>query len=112
MARRLRELFSPWLVQMLHNPTVLPAHVSAGFWLKPIAPENMPVIAAQLLASGCDSPAVRVAAGLAAHGDPRSIGSASLGALVGAGGWIPGRAAACARRGGGCGLRSTCRKGK
>jgi len=25
---------------MLHNPTVLPAHVAAGFWLKPIAPEN------------------------------------------------------------------------
>jgi len=25
---------------MLHNPTVLPAHVAVGFWLKPIAPEN------------------------------------------------------------------------
>jgi len=65
MARRLRELFSPWLVQMPHNPVVLPAHVAAGFWLKPIAPENMPVMAAQLLAGGSDSPALRVAAGLA-----------------------------------------------
>jgi hypothetical protein len=33
---------------MLHNPTVLAAHVAAGFWLKPSAPENMPAIAAQL----------------------------------------------------------------
>ena len=72
----------------------------------------MPVIAARLLAGGCDSPAVRVAAGLAAHGEPRNIGSAMQEALVELGAWVPGGAAAYARRGGGCGLRSTCRKGK
>jgi len=53
---------------MLHNPIVLPADVAAGFWLKPAAPGIMPVIAAQLVAGGYDSRALRVAAGLAAHG--------------------------------------------
>src|SRR5258708_3541424 len=79
-AQRLSELFSPQLVQMLHNPTVLPAHVAVGFWMRPIAPENTPVDAAQLLAGGSASPALRVAGGLPALGDPRSIRSASHGA--------------------------------
>jgi hypothetical protein len=70
------------------------------------------MIAVQVLADGSDSPALRVAAGPAAHGEPRNIGSALQEALVELGAWVPGGAAACARLGGGCGLRSTCRKGK
>jgi len=50
-------------VQMLHNPTVRPADVAAGFWLKSAAPGIMPVIASQLVAGGYDSRALRVAAG-------------------------------------------------
>jgi len=93
---------------MLHNPAVLRAHVAAGFWLKPSAPESMPMIAAQLLADGDDSPAARAAA----HGDPHNIRSVFREALVEADAWVPGRAAAYTRLGGGCGTRSTCRKGK
>jgi hypothetical protein len=62
---------------MPDNPIVLSAHVIAGFWPRPVAPGNMPVIAARLLAGGYDGPAPQLAAGLAARGDPRSIGSAS-----------------------------------
>jgi hypothetical protein len=58
---------------MLHNPTVLPARVTVGFWLKPIAPEIMPMIAAQLLAEVHDS--APCASPDAA--DPRNIGGAS-----------------------------------
>src|SRR6266566_6552215 len=53
---------------MLDNPVVLPADVALGFRLKPVAPGIMPVIAAQLLHGGYHSPALRLAAGLAAHG--------------------------------------------
>jgi hypothetical protein len=60
---------------MLHNPTVLYAYVAVGLWLKPFGPEIRPVSAAQLLAAGYDSPALRVAA----DGGPRSIGGASRG---------------------------------
>ncbi len=52
---------------MLHNPVVLRGDVVAGLWLKPFAPVIMPVIAAQLLGGGYDSPALRAAAGLAAR---------------------------------------------
>jgi hypothetical protein len=83
------------LAQMLHNPIVLPADVAVGFWLKPVAPGIMPVTAAQLLANGYDSPALRVAEGLAAHG-ARAASAAHSGALVDAGCWIPGHLAACA----------------
>jgi hypothetical protein len=97
---------------MLHNPTVLRDDVIVGLWLKPFAPEIMPVIAAQLLAAGYHSPAQRAAAGLAAHGEPRGIGGASGGAwwMLAAGSpaaRLPVRGAAV-----GCGLRSMCRKGK
>jgi hypothetical protein len=88
---------------MLHNPTVLRAHVAAGFWLKPDAPESMPMIAAQLLADGYDSPGARRPA---QH--LQRIGEA----LVEAGAWVPGGASADAWLGDGCGMRSTCRKGK
>jgi hypothetical protein len=91
MARRLRELFSPELVQMLHNPIVLPAEVAVGFWLKPVAPEIMPVTAAQLLAGGYHSPALRVAAEGWPHTVPVQHRQCIPGALVDAGGWIGGR---------------------
>ena len=68
---------------MAHNLAVLPADVAIDFWLRPIAPENMPMIAAQLLlADGYDSPALRDAAGLCARDDPRDIRSAFQQALV------------------------------
>jgi hypothetical protein len=107
MTRRLRELFSPELVQMLDNPVVLPAEVAVGFWPKPVAPGIMPVIAAQVRRPGlCAWP----------QGWPHTVPAQRPqripGALVDAGGWIGGRVAACARLGGGCGMRSTCRKGK
>jgi hypothetical protein len=79
LAQVLRELFWPWRVQMLDNPTVQRADVAAGLWQKPFAREIMPVIAAQLLAGGYDSPALRAAGDLAARGDPRSIGGTSRG---------------------------------
>jgi hypothetical protein len=44
---------------MLHNPVVLLADVAVGFWLEPVAPGIMPVTAAQLVAGGYDSPALR-----------------------------------------------------
>jgi hypothetical protein len=78
---------------MPDNPIVLPAHVFAGFWPRPVAPGIMPVIAARLLAGGYVGLAPQLAAGLAARGDPRSIGSASraleeLAAGSPAGGWL------------------------
>jgi len=97
---------------MLDNPVVLPADVAVGFWLKPVAPGIMLVIAAQLLASGYHSPALRAAAEGWPHTVPAQRRQGIPGALVDAGGWIPGRVAAGARRGGGCGMGSTRRKGK
>jgi hypothetical protein len=79
----------PEFVQMLHNPIVLPA------------PGIMLVIAAQLLASGYHSPALRVGAEGWPHTVPAQRRQRIPGALVDAGGWGPGRVAACARRGGG-----------
>jgi len=94
---------------MLHNPTVLPARVTVGFWLKPIAPEIMPMIARQLLADVYDSAALRVAA----RGRPAQHRQRIPGALAEVSAWIPGGAAAvCPGRGGECGMKATCRKGK
>jgi hypothetical protein len=98
-------VLSSWRVQMLDNPTVLRGDVVAGLWLKPFAPVIMPVIAARLLAAGHDSPALRAAAGLVARTVTGAASAVHPGVLVDAGGWIPARAAACARLGGGCGLR-------
>ncbi len=74
---------------MLHNPTVLPARVTVGFWLKPTAPEIMSMIAGQLLADVYDSAALRVAA----RGRPAQHRQPIPGALAEVGGWVPGRAA-------------------
>jgi hypothetical protein len=40
--------------------------VAREYWLKPIFPERMPYVAAELLASGYDSPSLREAAGVSA----------------------------------------------
>jgi hypothetical protein len=43
-----------------------PRSVARDYWLKPIYPERMPYVAAELLASGYDSPLLREAAGASA----------------------------------------------
>jgi|SRR5712691_1915351 len=84
---------------MLDNPIVQPAHVFADFRPRPVAPGNMPVTAARLLAGGSDGPVLRVAAGLAARGDPRGIGSAFPGVPGGElAAWISGRGCLCPAR--------------
>jgi hypothetical protein len=40
--------------------------VARDYWLKPIYPEQIPYVAAELLASGYDSPSLREAAGVSA----------------------------------------------
>jgi hypothetical protein len=55
---------------MLDNPNVLPAHLALSLWLKPSAPDNVLVSAAQLLAEGYGAgPSLPRDAGLAAPGD-------------------------------------------
>jgi hypothetical protein len=50
---------------MRHDRGVQPDQVAVGYWLDPIPPEDMPVLAARMLAEGHDTPALRRAAGLA-----------------------------------------------
>jgi hypothetical protein len=69
---------------------VLPARVTVGFRLRPIAPEIMPLIGGQLLADVYDSAALRVAA----RGRPAQHRQRIPGALVEVSAWIPGRAVA------------------
>jgi hypothetical protein len=76
-----------------------PARVAIDYWLRPIPPEEMPRIAAELLAGGYDTPALGEAAGLAASGDPREIREVFQEALVQLGVWIPGHEHALAREG-------------
>jgi hypothetical protein len=40
-----------------HGRVVMPTQVAVDFWLGPIPPEDMPMIAAQMLADGHDTPA-------------------------------------------------------
>jgi hypothetical protein len=54
---------------------VRPDQIAVDYWLAPIRPEDMPVLAAQLLTEGHDSPAIRHAAALAACDDPATIRS-------------------------------------
>jgi hypothetical protein len=84
----LRGLFWPELVQMLHNPVVLPADVAVGFWPKPVAPGIMPVTAAQLLAGGTTARPCVWPQGWP-HAVPAQRRQSIPGALVDAGGWIP-----------------------
>ena len=48
-----------------HHERVTPDAVALDYWLKPLPPESMPEIAAQLLAEDSDSPALREVAGMA-----------------------------------------------
>jgi len=52
---------------------VQPGEAGIRFWLDPIPPEQMPVLAARMPAEGHDAPALRRAAGCSRRGDPRDI---------------------------------------
>jgi len=71
-----------------------PDQVAVRFWLDPIPPEDMPALAALLLAGGHDTPALRRAAGLARDDDPRDIREEFGRALAELGAWLPDRSAA------------------
>lgn len=71
-----------------------PRQAAIRFWLDPIPPEQMPMLAAQMLAEGHDTPALRQTAGYTRHDDPRDIREEFGRALDELGTWLPGRAAA------------------
>jgi hypothetical protein len=73
--------------------------IGVDYWLRPIPPEDMPMLAASLLADGHDSPALRQTAGFPATDDPRDIRSAFCAALGELGAWLPDMAAAQIRVG-------------
>jgi hypothetical protein len=73
---------------------VRPDQIALDYWLGPIQPEQMPVLAARLLAEGHDSSALRDAAALAPGDDPGTIRDLLRQALAELGVWIPDRAAA------------------
>jgi hypothetical protein len=73
--------------------------IGVDYWHRRIPPEDMPMLAARLLAEGHDSPALREAAGLSARNDPRDIRSAFCAALGELGAWLPDMAAAQVRVG-------------
>lgn len=71
-----------------------PSQIAVDYWLCPIPPENMPMLAAQLLAAGHDSPALRQAAALTSGDHPATVRSTFEQALVELGVRIPDRVAA------------------
>jgi hypothetical protein len=73
---------------------VQPDQVAVGYWLDPIPPEDMPMLAARMLAEGHDTPALRRAAGFARDDDPRDVREEFQHALAELGVWIPDRDAA------------------
>lgn len=73
---------------------VRPHQIALDYWLGPIQAEDMPVLAAQLLAEGHDSPALREAATLGPGDDAETIRGLFQQALAQLGVWIPDRAAA------------------
>jgi len=73
---------------------VQPREAGVRFWLDPIPPEEMPMLAARMLAEGHDTPALRRAAGLGRRDDPRDIRQEFGQALDELGAWLPDRAAA------------------
>jgi hypothetical protein len=79
---------------MRHDRGVQPDQVAVRFWLDPIPPEDMPVLAARMLAEGHDTPALRLAAGFARDDDPRDVREAFGRVLGELGAWLPGRGAA------------------
>jgi hypothetical protein len=74
---------------MRQDRVVLPDQVAIDYWLGPIRPEDMPMIAARLLAVGHDTPALRLAAGFGVRDDPRDIRAAFQQALTELGVWLP-----------------------
>jgi hypothetical protein len=68
---------------------VQPREAAIQFWLDPIPPEEMPMLAAQMLAEGHDAPALRRAAGYSRRDDPRDIRQEFGQALEELGAWLP-----------------------
>jgi hypothetical protein len=73
---------------------VEPREAAIRFWLDPIPPEEMPMLAARMLAEGGDTPALRRAAGYSRRDDPRDIREEFGQALDELGAWLPDRGAA------------------
>jgi hypothetical protein len=63
--------------------------IATDYWLRPLPPEDMPALAARLLADGHDTPAVRDAAAMTARDDPRDVRDAFRAALEDLGRWVP-----------------------
>jgi hypothetical protein len=61
--------------------------VARDYWLKPIYPEQMPYVAAELLASGYDTPSLREAAGVSAS-DAAEARRLFIDALHELGAWV------------------------
>lgn len=66
-----------------------PREAGIRFWLDPVPPEEMPVLAARMLAGGHDTPALRRAAGGSRRDDPRDIRQELGQALGEQGAWPP-----------------------
>jgi hypothetical protein len=73
---------------------VQPREAGIRFWLDPIPPEEMPMLAARMLAEGHDTPALRRAAGCSRRDDPRDIRQEFGQALDELGARLPDRGAA------------------
>jgi hypothetical protein len=73
---------------------VQPREAGARFWPDPIPPEEMPMLAARMLAEGHDMPALRRAAGFGRRDDPRDIRQEFGQAVDEFGVWLPDRGAA------------------
>jgi hypothetical protein len=73
---------------------VPPDEIAISYWVDRIPPEDMPMLAARMLADGHDTPALRQVAGLTRRDDPRDIRDEFQHALAELGVWIPDRDAA------------------
>jgi len=73
---------------------VQPREAGIRFWLDPVPPEEMPMLAARMLAEGHDTPALRRAAGCSRRDDPRDMRQAFGPAPEELGVWLPDRGAA------------------
>ncbi|HEU0240872.1 MAG TPA: hypothetical protein VFR11_16550 [Micromonosporaceae bacterium] len=62
--------------------------IALDYWLVPTRTDEMPFLAAKLLAAGYDTPALRQAAGFTAKDDPRDIRDAFREALEELGVWL------------------------
>lgn len=64
------------------STNIQPAQVTIDCWLRPMPAEEMPMLAARMLAENHDTPALRLTAGLAADDGPRIIRCAFQQALA------------------------------